>query len=140
MSSIIHCLLCARIKDQYRHTLLSQNKQPFKLREIEMPFPRRENLFAKLFPRMRFFKRTISTRFKIYRYFLFTIVFTSHSKHCLQTTYDSPSSRNISAAKVLFFNPQLQFSGPDSGRNDCLIQSEKRDLGGLKLGRKGFRR
>ena len=47
---------------------MSQNKQPIKLREIEMPFPRRETLFAKLFPTLRFFKRTIATRFKIYRF------------------------------------------------------------------------
>jgi hypothetical protein len=101
-------------------------------------FPDGKTLFSKLFPILGFFKRTIATRFKIYCFFLFTIVFTSHSKHCLQTTYDSPSSRNISAAKVLFFNPQLQFSGPDSAGNDCLIQSEKRDLGNCSWGERGL--
>lgn len=101
-------------------------------------FPDGKTVFWKLFPTLRFFKRTIAVRFKIYRFFLFTIVFTSHSKHCLQTTYDSPSSRNISAAKVLFFNLQLQFSGPDSARNDCLIQSEKRDLGNWSWGERGL--
>jgi len=89
-------------------------------------------------PTLRFFQRSIATRFKIYRFFLFTILFTSHSKHCLQTTYDFSSWWNISAAEVLFFNPQLQSSGPDSLRNDCLIQSEKRDLGNRSWGERGL--